>query len=108
MRSLQSGIKVICTSEWTYEAFLLRLSSSLQTQDGMTTLEIALQWPAQVLDGVGVGVIESMVNECEAKGAIWRDEVDASIGNSGAHSATGPRWWLNVCTADGWQWDGQD
>jgi len=73
----------------------------------MTTFEISLQLAATSNAKVGIGLIATMVEECEMQGIIWRDDPHAS-GVDEAQAAAGPKWWVNVCTPNSWDWDGQD
>jgi ESCRT-II complex subunit VPS36 len=112
VRTLPTGVDVICTQEWTQEATSHRILSLLKAQEdqgngGMSTFEISLQLDASSRANVGVGLIASMVEECESNGTIWRDDPYTS-GIGEAQPAGGPKWWVNICTPDGYQWDGQD
>jgi ESCRT-II complex subunit VPS36 len=123
VRTLLGGVNVICTQEWTYEAVSRRILSTVQHHEGqsaghvdgeggITTFELSLGIAAATqFNNVGISVIATMVEECEAKGLIWRDDPHAgAMANDATQTAAagGPKWWVNVCTPEGWQWDGQD
>jgi len=114
LRSLPGGVNVICTKEWTYDAVSDRILSTIRTREengdgGITTFEISLGITADAsqANDVGISMIASMVEECEANGLIWRDDPHGG-GMDEAQTAAGPKWWINICTPGGWQWDGQE